>query len=44
VLTAVTVGAALLADLLLLPALLHIVGRRRWSGWSRVGPVTPEPS
>ncbi len=29
-LTSVTVGAALLADLLLLPALLHIVGRRRW--------------
>jgi predicted RND superfamily exporter protein len=31
-LTAVTVAAALLADLFLLPALLHLVGRRRWAG------------
>lgn len=31
VLTSVTVFAALLADLLLLPALLHLVGRRRWA-------------
>ncbi len=31
VLTSATVGAALLADLLLLPALLHLVGRRRWA-------------
>ncbi len=32
VLASVTVFAALLADLFLLPALLHLVGRRRWSG------------
>ncbi len=32
ILASVTVLAAVLADLFLLPALLHLVGRRRWKG------------